>query len=94
MKQLPIEKSLVLSTGHMPDPHTASKNLRTPELFVNMRHSEHEHGWIVFISKDPYWTEVPHWLKPIYTLAILEGCSIINFDQDAEVLDCLQTWDW
>jgi len=81
-----VERVLVLSTAHMPSD--------APD-FGDIWFNEHESGYIVFVvdhrDAEAGW---PEWFYPILGLANEQECSLINFDQDAEVLDSLKTYDW
>ena len=81
------ERTLVLSTAHMP----AAK-----PFFGCVRSVEHEYGFVVFMPVDnpqlAGWP--PKWLQPIIEIARSLACSFIVFDRDAETYHALRTWDW
>ena len=89
---LEIEKTLVLSTAHMPESH--------PD-FGELRASPHEYGYIVFLLSSHPSPEAsgnleraPDWIKPAILLADNNGCNYINFDRDGYKMPILPTFDW
>lgn len=85
-----IERALVLSTRHMPssEPMWGSRS-------GSVRVSEHEYGFIVFVSDDVgNINYVPEWLRPIYTKAQASSCTMINFDSDANELEEFKAYGW
>jgi len=98
MKDETIEKVYVLSTSHMPS--------NMPN-FGGRRAVEHEYGYMVFGSHCVGPTKLdsrgqfkrrplvtPEWLQPVLDAATKAGCKYVNFDQDADTIDGLQTWNW
>lgn len=85
-----IEKSFVLSTGHMPQ--KACENAE----FGDIRSSEHEYGHILFVCSNHEYEgdEIPDWLLPILNAAVKAECSFLVFDRDGELLDNFQTFNW
>ena len=85
-----ITKMMDLSTAHMPS--------GDPE-FGEMRYTENEYGYIVFVhdgykSEPPPFGPAPGWLRPILDKAVKHGCLVIIFDADAEEDDEFQKWEW
>lgn len=82
-----IEKTLVLSTTHMPEDD--------PD-FGESRVTEHDYGWIVFLQTDNdlLLEESPEWLVPVIEFALENDCSMINFDRDGITVEDLPTWEW
>ena len=76
--EMPIEKCLTLSTGHV------KCNEHGEPQFGNIRDQPHEHGWIVFVCDD---AELTDWFQPIHDAALKEGCTLVNFDSDADYGD-------
>ena len=83
-----VEKVLVLSTAHMPS--------SLPD-FGEIRHVEHDFGFIVFVCLDDEEREMklaPEWLRPLIKIANGQQCNYINFDADAPVDGNLNVWEW
>ncbi len=78
-----LQSFLDLSTAHMPD--------NDPD-WGEVRVAEHQWGFVLFIAPDI--EGVPGWLKETFDFAISLGCSMINFDADADVIERLPSWDW
>jgi len=90
-----VEKVLVLSTAHMPG--------TMPDFGDSLtRWQAHNYGYILFVPIDSAshqqvlesLDETCDWLKPILQMAFNLGCSHINFDQESDQIDGLETWDW
>ncbi len=82
-----IEKILDLSTVHM-----SSSN---PE-FGDIRAQAHDYGFIVWVrdvSGDDD-EKLADWFLPILKEAQRCECTLILFDQDAEIHEGLPTFDW
>ena len=77
-----FEKTLVLSTGHMP---------KSEPDFGELRATEHEYGWIVWLSDA---ATKPDWIIPVIEYARKNSCSMIVYDRDAPNVAHLQLWDW
>lgn len=96
-----IEKSLTLSTTHVPRNSPGSLKLFD---FGNLTVGRHKYGWIVMVPisdvdelenlRASEYMDIPEWLMPILKLAARNGCTTINFDRDARKLDGLETYDW
>jgi len=81
-----IEKSLTLSTGHMPS---------TRPDFRKLRFGEHDFGYILFVAAVvDLDKEVPGWLRPIYAEALDLECTTVNFDSDASEIDRFKLYEW
>tara|TARA_R110002167_G_scaffold229681_1_gene434891 strand:- start:47 stop:310 length:264 start_codon:yes stop_codon:yes gene_type:complete len=77
------ERLLTLSTAHMPS---------TEPGFGGLRFVEHEYGYIVFVN--PEEQRVPEWLTSIIDAGVKSSCTLINFDQDADSIDCFKIYNW
>lgn len=88
-EQLPksdaVKNMLDLSTAHMPGQDAK---------FGELRVVKHEFGWIVFVGQDESLLDEPRWIIPIMDFAREHECILVNFDQDADVVDGLPTWEW
>lgn len=88
-----IERTLTLSTGHIPDEILlANPN----DLDVGFRCSPHEHGWIVFLPREDDLIQqrvernrVPGWFLPILVCAKTQRVSFVVFDQDEDPIPAL-----
>jgi hypothetical protein len=81
-----IEKSLTLSTAHMPS--------HAPD-FKSVRSADHEYGYILFVADvEDLAQSVPQWLRPIYSEALMHSCSTINFDCDANQESRFASYEW
>ena len=91
-----VQKLLDLSTSHVSN---ATRELLESEYKLPVRYVKHEHGWLFFLSSiDKYINEqefdaVPE-LRALMTEAVKRGCSYINFDSDADILEGFETFDW
>lgn len=86
-----VSRFLDLSTSHIPDDQWVDPD------FGEMRSSEHEYGFTVYLSHAVDYeagetADVPDWFRPIWDLAIKNECSMVNFDRDAQVVDDLPTF--
>lgn len=63
-----------------------------------LRVAKHEHGYVVFVPSGLVRYEfadfVPEWAKPLVRRALDLDCVLVNFDQDAEQVEGLPTWEW
>lgn len=84
-RRLPLEHSITLSTSHVPS--------SDPD-FGDIRVTEHDFGWIVFVSKFYVHENVPSWLRPILRAALDNGCTIVNFDRDAGQVEGFAIYHW
>jgi len=93
-----IEKILTLSTGHVNPNNIIDAFLigadQTSDVLDTgaLRSASHEYGWLVFVY--PECPDVPEWLQAIHSRAVAEGCTVILFDNGAEVSDEFEQYDW
>jgi len=78
-----IEKTLTLSTAHMP--------CNEPD-FGDLRYESHEFGYIVFFCT--FSSKTPDWLRTITEYCSATNCTLINFDCDADIVPQFQAYDW
>lgn len=71
-----FEKTLVLSTAHMPE--------SDPD-FGSVRNIEHEYGFIAFVADKDLEENSPRWIVEVMNFARANDCSMVNFDRDASV---------
>lgn len=83
-KQNAVEKVLTLSTAHMPSGDPA---------FGDIRSVPHHYGALIFLTSDGG-QDVEPWLKDIYKFAVEQGCVMVMFDRDAEVVEGFATYEW
>ena len=80
-----VEKTLALSTGHVPQDMVEKEAIFDPG---DMRCTSHQYGWIVFFSTDHQDESIEaaeDWFKPILKTAFRQGCNMVMFDRDASV---------
>jgi hypothetical protein len=97
------KRMLDLSTAHLTQQD--AKALEAGEI-LGPRIVSHRHGWVVYVTSDPdavraavglmRQTGASEAFIKIYESACKMGGDymLINFDQDAETLDGLETFDW
>lgn len=87
MKKSPksVESILVASTAHMPSPSPDFGSLR-----VFPGHYEEVVSVKGVIEKQ----DVPEWMRPLYKIAKLHDVTYIVFDQDADCLEGVPTYEW
>lgn len=91
-----ICKYLDLSTAHI----TYGDNMRlTSGGGVGVRCCSHDHGFIVFINSEYAREDIEasglsiDFLN-VYLYAIKNGCDLVNFDSDGEIIDGLAVNNW
>lgn len=85
-----VEKCLVLSTAHIPNPY-AENSLGQPD-FGNVTVMDSEYGWAVYVGSPDV---SPEWIKPVVRKALNENCALILFDRDADTYpDDFKVYDW
>jgi len=92
MENLEIEKSLVISTGHISKETADLLELKKIDSLVV---EPYEYGWRIHISTDYKYEEIPDDLKRLMSFADeVFSCSWIRLDQDGPYLDFFKTYDW
>jgi hypothetical protein len=87
-----IEKCLSLSTGHVNwDPVNDVEPLN---VGGGLRVAVHEYGWVVFTNPGVDEKELGLWFRPIHTLALEEGATMVLFDRDIETSTDFHIYDW
>lgn len=101
MKTKPeIVKMLVCTTAHVPR--------RLAECFDNQTHCPEgivynnvEYGWLIRYwppedceEREELWRLMPVSLRAVIDVAEENGCKMILFDNDAEELEGLKTYEW
>lgn len=90
-----VRHMLDLSTHHLPE-ELGSSGLSGEEGVVAY---ELPHGWLMWVPEDPdkhaadYGT-VPEVVLVVQRYARKLGCEYVLFDQDADRINELPTWDW
>ena len=95
MSDFEIEKTLVLSTGHVTS--KVAKWLESGQLFSN----SYDYGWVIpanFSGKDLADEECSEadlaCVEAATKLAKELGCQWVKFDQDGEQTDRLEYYEW
>lgn len=87
-----IEKALVLSTAHIT---LAINNALEAGIVLPFRVQNHEYGFIFFLTEESLHEDNPlPELIPIISYAIKNGCTMINLDRDADIVEELPTYEW
>lgn len=105
--KLEIQKTLVLSTNHLPkwmadamDAIDANRLYVTPEgreeAMDDVSFDVVEYGYRVHVSEDPeIWDPQPVEIRAAMKLANANGCTWIMFDRDGFIYDTLlPVYDW
>jgi hypothetical protein len=87
---------LDLSTAHLPE-HLGSHGLSGQDGVI--AYDLVGYGWLMWVPQHPDshandYRGFPAEVRTIQRYARERGCDYVLFDQDADVLDDLPTWDW
>lgn len=93
-----VRKVLSISTAHIPETQArrivGSGPTYEPD-FGGLRKVDTGFGWIVWDLADSVSDACrPDWLRPIIERCRDLGCSMVEFDRDAETDDRLPSFDW
>jgi hypothetical protein len=90
-KKVEVYKTLVLSTAHLTeewaDKLQSNVMVKTEEGILVYQNVEY--GYRLFITED-----MPEFFFPAATLAQAHGCRWLEYDQDAEEVEGLETYEW
>ena len=88
-----VELYLDLSTGHVSYEDWLKLQEWNEDSPIRVRH--HRYGLIMWILIDrKYYDELPESVKLVAIYAKANGCWLINFDQDAQIINGLDYYDW
>lgn len=87
-RELEIEKTLVLSTAHVP---LALAKLMDAGKDIGTSYDLVDYGYIVYCMDN---LPPQHDLWPATDLALSHGCKWIRFDADGSVVEGLRVWQW
>jgi hypothetical protein len=90
-----IRKFLDLSTAHLPE-YLGSHALSGVD---GVTAYELCYGWLMWVPPDPDghaadYPQLPAEVLTVQRYAREHACDYVLFDQDADVIDDLPTWDW
>ncbi len=89
---LEIEKTLVVTTGHI---QYSTTKWMDDEKNASVSVDAYEYGWRVYVGSD--FTPDPHIPPDLYVLMKLahdNGCKWLRLDCDGDELDGFQMFDW
>lgn len=101
--KIPIEISLVLSTGHVSAEtartldYWAGNNAGATKTPLHPVFNKGAYGWWVYVGEDdagPDGADLPADLRACLALARQIKCEWIMFDRDAPAIDRLPTYEW
>ncbi len=92
----PIRRVLDLSTAHLPE-HLGSHGLSGQDGVT--AYDLDGYGWLMWVPPDPDshaadYPRLPTEVLTIQRYARQCGCDYVLFDQDADIIDDLPTWNW
>ena len=88
-----VQLYLDLSTGHVSYEDWLKMKEWNEDSPVRVRH--HWCGLIMWIFVDcEYYNELPESVKLVVIYAKANGCWLINFDQDGQIINGLDYYDW
>ena len=92
----PIRRVLDLSTAHLPE-HLGSHGLSSQDGVI--AYDLDGYGWLMWVPPDPDshaagYPTLPAQVLTIQRYARQRICDYVLFDQDADTIDDLPTWDW
>jgi len=86
-----VQLYLDLSTGHV----SYEDWLKMKEWNGPIRVRHHRYGLIMWVSDDrEEFNDLPETIRQIAIYAKANGCWLINFDQDAQIINGLDYYDW
>ena len=86
-----VQLYLDLSTGHVS--HEDWLKMKEWNGPIRVRH--HRYGLIMWVSDDrEEFNDLPETIRQIAIYAKANGCWLINFDQDAQIINGLDYYDW
>ena len=88
-----VQLYLDLSTGHVSYEDWLKMKEWNEDSPIRVRH--HRYGLIMWILIDrEYYDELPESVKLVAIYAKANGCWLINFDQDGQIINGLDCYDW